>query len=84
MTIEFGPLEFFISQWPKVPEQLFRLLPRSDVLHSFLPRSLGFSYLSLFLVRDISRERYSLYVRNSDVLGLFSVFFTAPLRLPLV
>lgn len=26
MTTGFGPWKFFISQWPEVPEQLFRLL----------------------------------------------------------
>jgi hypothetical protein len=45
MTMEFGPSEFFISQWPKVPEQLFRFLLHSSVLYSPPSRSPGFSCL---------------------------------------
>lgn len=59
MTTGFGPSEFFIFQWPRVPEQLFRLLPRLGVLFFLLAREPGVSLFlararALFLARDIS------------------------------
>lgn len=64
MTTGFGPPEFFISQRPEVPEQLFRLLLRPGVVLFCAPApltspfSLFPSFLSLaralFLARDIS------------------------------
>lgn len=55
MTTGFGPSEFFISQWPEVPEQLFRPPPRPDGL-ALPPRAI-FASLSLKLAFVLAQAR---------------------------
>lgn len=91
MTTGFGPWKFFISQWPEVPEQLFRLLLLAFC--SFLslsfasssPWSLCFSSSRSSVIPcalvTFHENVYSPYVRNSDVLGLFRFSHLPPLSL---